>query len=337
MIPSLRVRRFLAVAGALFLLTSSLRAQQAMPRAGAAKTIALSFDDLPVSTIGQDPSPAAQQRAQEITTKILATLKKHGAPAIGFVNEQKLNTPGARDARTSLLENWLRAGMLLGNHGYSHLAFGEVSLADYEDDFLRGDVITPLLVRMHSPKDAPGPRYYYRYPYNDTGDTAAKKQAFLAFLTSHHYAIAPMTFENDDWMYSALYESAAKSGDQTAMERLRAAYMEESERKIARMEQLSQDSFGRQIAEIADLHVNQMNADALDDLLTLFEHHGYRFARFDEALADPAYRTRDEYVGSAGISWLYRWQSALGRKTDFRGEPYPPQWVQDAYKKLIAK
>src|SRR5664279_6118687 len=111
-------------------------------QASAGKTIALTFDDLPVSTIGQDPSTAAQARAKEITTKILATLKKHNVPATGFVNEEKLNTPGARDARAGLLEDWLNAGMRLGNHGYSHLQFSTVSLAAYEDDFVRGDVIT---------------------------------------------------------------------------------------------------------------------------------------------------------------------------------------------------
>ncbi len=143
-------------------------------QASSGKTIALTFDDLPVSTIGQDPSAAAQTRAMEITTKILATLKKHNAPATGFVNEEKLNTPGARDARASLLENWLNAGMELGNHGYSHLQFSNVSLAAYEDDFVRGDVITPLLVKMHGGgKAAP---HYFRYPFNDTGDTAEKSR-----------------------------------------------------------------------------------------------------------------------------------------------------------------
>ena len=48
----------------------------------------------------------------------------------------------------------------------------------------------------------------------------------------------------------------------------------------------------------------------------------------------PAYETRDEYVGSAGISWLHRWQPALGKRMDFSGDPEPAKWVQDDYKKL---
>jgi peptidoglycan-N-acetylglucosamine deacetylase len=299
------------------------------------KTIALTFDDLPVSTIGQDPSPAAQLRAKKITTKILSTLKKHDAPATGFVNEEKLNTPGARDARASLLEDWLNAGMELGNHGYSHLEFSQVSLAAYEDDFVRGDVITPLMVKMQSTGKA-APRYF-RYPFNDTGDTAEKKLTFVDFLRSRNFAIAPMTFENDDWMYTALYEPASTKGDAETTTRLKAAYLEESEQEITNVEQLSQSLFGRQIAQIADLHVNGVNADVLDDLLTLLEKRGYKFVSMETALADPAYGTLDEYVGSAGISWLHRWQPALGKKMDFSSDPDPAKWVQDDYKKLVAK
>ena len=132
-----------------------------------AKTIALTFDDLPVSTIGQDPQPEFTERASNITQKILSVLKKHNALAAGFVNEMKLNTPGARDFYCGLLMDWLVAGHLLGNHGYSHLEFGQVTLQQYEDDFLRGDVITPLLLNYRGTKAR-----YYRYPYNDTGDTA---------------------------------------------------------------------------------------------------------------------------------------------------------------------
>jgi peptidoglycan/xylan/chitin deacetylase (PgdA/CDA1 family) len=83
----------------------------------AQKMIAFTFDDLPVSTIGQNPEPEFQRSAAEITAKILVTLKKHNIRATGFVNEMKLNTPGARDFYAGLLEDWLRNGHLLGHHG----------------------------------------------------------------------------------------------------------------------------------------------------------------------------------------------------------------------------
>jgi peptidoglycan/xylan/chitin deacetylase (PgdA/CDA1 family) len=312
--------------GFLFAFSSPALAQSS------AKTIALTFDDLPVSTIGQDPQPEFRDKASNITQKILGVLKKHNAPAVGFVNEMKLNTPGARDFYCGLLTDWLAAGHLLGNHGYSHLEFGQVTIEEYEDDFLRGDVITPLLLDYRGTKAR-----YYRYPYNDTGDTAEKKQEFLKFLSAHGYKPAPMTFENDDWMYSDLYDDASGRNDTAKMLKLKNAYLQESEQHIGFIELSSDQSFHRQIAQIADLHVNQLNADVLDDLLTLLERHGYTFIPMEQALADPAYETKDDFVGSDGISWLLRWQLALGKPINYRDSAEPPQWVQDEYHELSSK
>jgi peptidoglycan/xylan/chitin deacetylase (PgdA/CDA1 family) len=314
----------------VFLLGSLLVVSRAALAQTDVKAIALTFDDLPVSTIGQDPQPEFREQAAAITQTILGVLKKHNALAAGFVNEMKLNTPGARDFYCGLLMDWLAAGHLLGNHGYSHLEFGQVTIQQYEDDFLRGDVITPLLLDYRGTTAR-----YYRYPYNDTGDTARKKQEFLQFLAAHGYKPAPMTFENDDWMYTELYEDALTRNDKVEKGKLKNAYFKESERKIAFIESTSAKNFHRQIAQIADLHVNQMTADVLDELLTLFERHGYKFISMEQALADPAYETKDDFVGSDGISWLLRWQPALGLPIGYRDEPDPPQWVQDEYHKLL--
>ena len=294
-----------------------------------AKTIALTFDDLPVSTIGQNPEPEFRRQAAQITAALLVVLKKHNVRATGFVNEVKLNTPGARDFYSGLLEDWLRDGHLLGNHSYSHPAFSAVTLPAYEDDFLHGDVIVPLLLNYRGIKQR-----YYRYPYHDTGDTAEKKLGFLSFLAAHGYLPAPMTFQNADWMYGELYDDALARKDTAMADRLRKEYIAESQRNIEFIEKLSQMDFQRQIPQIADLHVNQMNADALDELLTVFERNGYRFVSMPEALADPAYQTEDRFVGSDGLSWLMRWQPALGLPIDYKDDTDPPQWVKDAYTAL---
>ena len=294
------------------------------------KTMALTFDDLPVSTIGPNPSPEIKARAANITQKALSAVAKHKALAIGFVNEIKLNVPGARDFYCGLLTDWLAQGHLLGNHGYSHLAFSQVPLQQYEDDFVRGDVITAALLEARGISVR-----YYRFPYNDTGDTAEKKQEFLKFLAAHGYRPAPVTFENDDWMYTDLYEVAFASNDVAEMAKLRSAYLQESEEQIVFLESLSEKSFHRQIALIADLHVNQLNADVLDDLLTLLERHGYRFIPIERALADPVYEREDESVGHADSFWSFHWQIAFGKAFPYDEEPHPPQWVQDEYQGLL--
>jgi peptidoglycan/xylan/chitin deacetylase (PgdA/CDA1 family) len=295
----------------------------------APKMIAFTFDDLPVSSIGQNPAPEVRHKATKITRKILETLKQHNIRATGFVMEMSLNTPGARDFYVGLLGDWLRDGHLLGHHGYSHLQFGEVTLSAYEDDFLHGDVIVPLLLDYRGIKER-----YYRYPYNDTGDTAEKKNSFLAFLAAHGYAPAPMTFENDDWMYSSLYDDALARKDVAFAKRLEQEYLAESQRKIVFIEKLSVMDFHRQIRQVADLHVTQMNADLLDKLLNIFERNGYKFITMQEALADPAYKTEDQYVGADALSWLLRWQPALGIPIDYDDDIEAPKWVQDAYNAL---
>jgi peptidoglycan/xylan/chitin deacetylase (PgdA/CDA1 family) len=293
----------------------------------AQKQIAISLDDLPVATYSQNPAPDAIHAQQEITRAVLATLEKHHVPAIGFVNEIKVNTLGARDAYAAMLQSWLDAGMELGCHGYSHLYLSDTSLADYEADFARGSVITPLLMQQAGKRER-----YYRYPFNDTGDTREKRDGFLAYLSEQKYDVAPMTLENDDWMYAALYDQALRNSDAALAGRLRDAYLAENEQKIAFVERVAEEEFHRSIPQIVDLHVNRLNADTLDALLAQYERHGYKFVSLETALADPAYATEDLFIGRGGISWLERWALALGVKDGFRDDTDPPAWVMQMYK-----
>jgi len=51
----------------------------------------------------------------------------------------------------------------------------------------------------------------------------------------------------------------------------------------------------------------------------------------EEAMADPAYQTRDTVVSERGPTWLWRWSKSLGLNLDFKDDPDPPQWVMDLY------
>jgi hypothetical protein len=51
----------------------------------------------------------------------------------------------------------------------------------------------------------------------------------------------------------------------------------------------------------------------------------------DSAMRDPIYRSRDTYVGQAGITWLHRWAITRGTPgSAFAGEPTVPEWVEAA-------
>ena len=84
-----------------------------------------------------------------LTKKLVAHLREQKVPTVGFVNEVKLheNGPEQLAARSALLEQWLDAGVELGNHTYSHVDINAVALADYTQDVLKGEEITRALMR----------------------------------------------------------------------------------------------------------------------------------------------------------------------------------------------
>jgi peptidoglycan/xylan/chitin deacetylase (PgdA/CDA1 family) len=288
------------------------------------RSVVLTFDDLPLVP------PADLAATQRVTEALLCVLREHRAPAAGFVNEEKVQIPGEIDERIALLEHWLDAGAVLGNHTYSHSNLRETPLAAYEDDVIHGEVITRRLLagRGISP-------LYFRYPYTNTGPTKEVKESFEAFLLSRGYTNAPFTVEHADYIYNLLWLDARARGDAEGALRVRQAYLEHLDRAFAFFEELARDSFGREIPQILLIHANEINADCLDEMLERLEARGYAFVSLEDALLDPAYGTPDEYVGRNGPSWLHRWRVSLGLPSRLRDEPDPPDWALQAYQGLL--
>ena len=287
-----------------------------------AHEVALTFDDLPKAVGGTQPGEV--EAIRESTARLLQTLKKHHAPAIAFVNEKKVRVEGQEEARRTLLEMWLDAGIPLGNHTFSHINIDQVPLKDFEDDVLRGDEITRPLMQARGLHE-----HYFRHPFLFTGPTPEVKEGMAKFLSRHHWTVAPVTIDAVDWYFNQVYVRARLQNDAALMERLHQAYIEHSLKMFGYYEDLSRRLFGRNIRHVWLLHANDINADHLDELLTALEKRGYRFITVDRALQDPAYQSRDDYVGKMGISWLHRWKLAKGMPLDYESEPDPPKWVMD--------
>jgi len=285
------------------------------------RAMAVTVDDLPALPSGD----VAEMR--RVTEEVLAALSRHRVTAVGFVNEGKLEPSGERGARLALLESWLVAGHDLGNHTYSHPDINRVALGEYEQDVLRGEPgIRELLARRGR-----APRWF-RHPLTHTGPTREVRTAFEAFLKERGYAVAPFTVENSDYVFDVARRHATSRGERAAAERLRAAYVDYTLLVVERMEALSRDTFGREIPQVLLVHANRTNADALGEVLDRLAGRGYRFVSLDEALADEAWRTPDEFVGLRGPSWLYRLRVAKGLPLRLESEPDPPQWVLDLYR-----
>jgi len=308
--------------GLLFLsatLAASLHSQS--------RSVAVTVDDMPAVIHGS--GTRGTHEAAEINRKLLAGFQRHHVPAAGFVNQQGVEADGQANPREAILESWLKAGLTLGNHTFSHLKFSSVSLDEFEKNTSDGErTLAPLLARH-------GKRLrFFRYPYNDTGGSREKKSGFEEFLAARGYEIATCTMEDSDWMFDRVYVNALMAGDSRLAAEVRSAYMEFAGRAADGYSKMAREVIGRDFPQVLVIHANHLNADSIDDLLKVFEARGYKFVSLEDAQADPAYRAPESYVGPHGLMWQQRWALAAGRKTDPRDAPDPPQWIQDEYGKL---
>lgn len=291
----------------------------AQPAQPPGRAIAITIDDLPYVAIG---STDYLRDAQRATTAILRTLRAHQAPAVAFVNENKLTT----DERIAVLKQWVDAGVVLGNHTYSHPDFNALSVEQFEDEIVRGEPTTRRLMASREPY----PRYF-RHPQTHTGDTIEKKQAIETFLKSRGYIVAPHTIENEDFVFNVPYARAVRSGDQGLAARVMKAYLDFTVATTAFAEEVAPKIFDRDIPQTLLIHSNDITADALERLLAAYEARGYRFITLEEAMGDRAYQSPDTLVTRSGPTWLFRWSRSLGKAVSFSYDPDPPEWVMDLY------
>lgn len=289
------------------------------------RAMALTFDDLPYVP-GREPNTLAA--AQRVTNELLRVLTLHGAPAVGFVNEGTLQINGEFEERTALLRQWVDAGLVLGNHTHSHQDFNAVSVDRFKEEIVKGDVVSRRLMTRRQPY-----QLYFRHPMTHTGDTAAKKEAIEQFLAERGYKVAPHTIENADFIFNVGYVRALRSGDRATALKLRAAYIDFTLDVTAFAERFSPRIFGREIPQTLLLHANDITADTLDEILRRFRDRGYRFITLDEAMADEAYQTKDTVVSRHGPTWLWRWMTSKGLRVGLAGDPEPPPWVLELYKR----
>jgi peptidoglycan/xylan/chitin deacetylase (PgdA/CDA1 family) len=314
------------LAFALLGLAAAVPIAAQVPSPRPSRTMAVTIDDLPFVPRGAGEYLAA---ARPGTEAILAALKKHRAPAVGFVNEQKLEapTPQEREARTALLARWVEDGHVLGNHTYSHRGANVLSVEDYLAEVDRGDVVTRRLMQPRRPYPL-----FFRHPMTHTGDTAAKKAGIAAGLAARGYTIAPHTIENADYLFDLVYAKA----DPAMRAKLGEAYLAHTEAATAFAEAKARELFGRDdVPQTLLLHTMAINADHLDALLARMAARGYRFITLDDAMRDPAYATPDAFVGRQGPTWLFRWSRTLKPTSDFRADPEIPSWVSEAARPLL--
>lgn len=282
------------------------------------RSIAVTIDDLPVVSTRR-----TLENRQEITKKLIGHITKAKVPAIGFVNENKLYAGEKRsEAETDLLRMWLTAGLELGNHTFSHRSADAISVQEYQDDIIRGEIITKELLKAEK-QDIK----YFRHPFLQTGSDMEVKNAIYKFLADHNYTVAPITFDNADYIFSRAYDIAYDEDDKKLQKRVGDAYVPYMEKKLEYWERQSVKLLGREMAQTLLIHANFINSDYFDDLAAMLKKRGYKFVSLEDALKDEAYRLPDKFTRRAGISWLHRWTLDKGREYVLPNEPMVPEFV----------
>jgi peptidoglycan/xylan/chitin deacetylase (PgdA/CDA1 family) len=317
------VLRYSALVLAVSLVAATVRVQA---QTGASelppRKVAITFDDLPAAA----SNFMTGAEIDDMTARLLATLKRENIPAIGFVNERKLYKWGEVDQRIKALQMWLDDGFELGNHTYSHTSLNNAGLKNWEDDVVQGEPVLRLLLADHKM-----PLRYLRHPYLDTGLDLQTRREAEAFLSERGYRVAPITIDPWDWMFAPVYADLKQHRDAATAQRVVAAYLAYADAVFDYCEKLSKQIIGYEPKQIILLHATELEADHFSDLAAVLRKRGYSFITLDEALSDSAYNLPDTYVGE-GTGWLDHWAISQGKLPP--NGPEFPAWVLERARAL---
>jgi peptidoglycan/xylan/chitin deacetylase (PgdA/CDA1 family) len=287
---------------------------------GQKKQVCFTFDDMPFVYYGI--TDTGIQKA--LMHKLVTSLKVNKIPAVGFVNEKKLYDNDSLDMfQLSLLKEWTDSGLDLGNHTFSHPDYNAISFKDYSSDVIKGETQTKKLLEANGKK-----LRYFRHPFLHVGDNKEKADSLSSFLSERGYTIAPVTIDNEDYLFALAYHRAKMKNDKNLMNKIGLDYIDYMERKLKYFENEAMALFGRPITQVLLVHASALNSDYVDSLAAMFRKNNYDFVSMDEALQDEAYKTPVTVYGKWGISWLDKWALSQGKKGDFfKDDPECPDYI----------
>ncbi|CEG58553.1 polysaccharide deacetylase family protein [Legionella fallonii] len=233
------------------------------------KEIAITIDDLPL-VASQMNTPNNQKRSIERFTKIVEALQKYKVPATGFVIAGAIEK-----GQWTFLEQFRKAGLMLGNHTYSHYNLNQMSAEKYIADVDRADkILAPILTE---PK-------YFRYPYLAEGNKNSKQKVY-DYLVAHHYTIAPVTIDSKDFNFNEMAYKVPFRSREAYIMKLKPRYLA----YIWKQTQLAEKrSKGQNTKQILLIHANLLNSYLLGDILEMYQKNGYKFISLTDALKNPA-------------------------------------------------
>lgn len=251
---------------------------------GYGQKMAITIDDAPFGASGS----MTETEKVEAFKELLATLDRFEVKATFFVTTSNLS-----DTTESILSMALEAGHQIGNHTHNHLNLNNVSAEEYCVDI---KVCADRAAKWINSK-------YFRYSYLRRGNTREKRDRVFRFLKENDLVIAPVTIDNAEWEFNRDYFSAKNRNQKLTVADAYLRHMSEMTEKYRSM---GVDLMGREVSHILLIHVNPINCEYLDELLSMYKEGGWQFIPLDEAMKDPIYQTKDDWIGEQGISVLDR-------------------------------
>jgi hypothetical protein len=265
---------------------------------------------------------------EDVNRRLLAGLRHHHIPATGFVVEGKLDELN-RPRQIAILRQWLRAGMDLGNHTYSHESPNELGAAAYISDIAIGERVTKALLAEQGRTER-----WFRAPNLETGSPLPARRQIEDWLAAHGYRMAPVTMNATDWQFAEPYDDAIAHHDLARARRLRATYLRYTAQVIPWYRAQAHILFGRDIRYVMLLHASRLNADCIDAMAALLRRQGLKPVSLDHAMQDHAYQTPDTYAEKDGIDWMERWALTLDKSLDWDSYKDVPKAIQRAYDRV---
>jgi peptidoglycan-N-acetylglucosamine deacetylase len=236
---------------------------------GQMREIAITIDDLPLVASSMN-TPANQQRSSERFAKIVQALTENKVPATGFVIAGAI-----LKGQWEFLEQFRKAGFMLGNHTYSHYNLNQMNANKYIADIDRADkILAPLLTE---PK-------YFRYPFLAEGYKATKAKV-LDYLAQNHYTIAPVTIDSKDFRFNQELYRVPYRFRETYVQKIKLRYLAYIWKATLKAEQSTN---GQPVRQILLIHANLLNSYLLPEIIQMYKQNGYKFITLTEALQNPA-------------------------------------------------
>lgn len=241
-----------------------------------AQTIAVTMDDLPY--MGDLPEGMSRM---EIASKIIDAFHHADAPPIyGFVNASLIEK---QPDTAEVLERWVDADNLLGNHTWSHKSMSYMPLEGFYKEVTDDE---PAL-KKYSKADADW--HWLRYPGLGEGNTIERRHSVEKWLAGHHYRVAEVTIDTQDYNWNPPLARCTAEHDREAIEWLKQSYLTNVSDAIDQAQQMAKMLYGHEIPQVMLIHIGAIEAMMLPRVLEMLKQKGLRLVTLPEAESDPAY------------------------------------------------